>query len=337
MKAYELQAVGDLSGLKCVERPEPEVTAGKILVRVRACSLNFRDLIVMKGAYGKVSLPLVPLSDGAGEVVAVGAGVTSWKPGERVAGTFFQRWASGPITVDAMKTAQGGGSTPGMLAELVSLYEEGAVRIPDGMSFEEAATLPCAALTAWNGLVEQAGVKPGETVVLQGTGGVSLFGLQIAKLLGAKTILTSSSDEKLARAVTLGADATINYRREPDWDRKVLELTNGIGADHVLEVGGAGTFPKSLKAARVGGHIALIGVLSGVASELPVTDILMKSLRITGIYVGSRSMFESMNRAMAHHKLRPIIDRVFPFAEAKAAYEHLASGSHFGKVVIAVP
>lgn len=337
MKAYELQATGSLDGLRLADRLQPQAAHGQIVVKVRAASLNYRDLIVMQGAYGKVSLPLVPLSDGAGEVVAVGEGVTRWQSGDRVAGTFFPDWHSGPVTAETTKAAQGGGSTHGMLAEFVALSEQGAVRVPEHLSFEEAATLPCAALTAWNALVDQGRVHAGETVVLLGTGGVSLFGLQIAKLHGARTIITSSSDEKLARAAALGADATVNYRTNPDWEKKVLELTGGRGADHILEVGGAGTFAKSLRAARIGGHVALIGVLAGVASELRVTDILMKSLRVTGIYVGSRAMFESLNRAVSQHQLKPVIDRTFPFAEARAAYEHLQSGLHFGKVVISIP
>lgn len=334
MKAYELQATGSLDGLRLVDRPEAKPAHGQIVVRVRAASLNYRDLIVMQGAYGRVSLPLVPLSDGAGDVVAVGGGVVRWQPGDRVAGTFFPEWLAGPVLAETTKAALGGGSTDGMLAEFVTLSQHGAVRVPEHLSYEEAATLPCAAVTAWNALVEQGGVKAGETVVLLGTGGVSLFGLQIAKQHGARTIITSSSDEKLARAVALGADATINYRTTPDWEKQVLELTGGHGADHVLEVGGAGTFAKSLRATRVGGHVALIGVLAGVASELRVTDILMKSLRVHGIYVGSRAMFESLNRAVTQHQLKPVVDRVFPFAEARAAYEHLHSGKHFGKVVI---
>jgi NADPH:quinone reductase-like Zn-dependent oxidoreductase len=309
MKTYELQATGSLDGLRLVDRPQPQPAPGQIVVKVRAVSLNYRDLIVMQGAYGKVSLPLVPLSDAAGEVVALGDGVTSWQPGDRVAGTFFPDWLAGPVTPDSTKTARGGGSTNGMLSEFVTLSEQGAVRVPEHLSFEEASTLPCAALTAWNALVEQ----------------------------GARTIITSSSDEKLARAVALGADDTINYRTTPDWEKSVLELTGGLGADHVLEVGGAGTFAKSLRATRVGGHVALIGVLAGVATELRVTDILMKSLRINGIYVGSREMFESLNRAVTQHQLKPVIDQVFPFAGARSSYEYLQSGRHFGKVVIAIP
>jgi NADPH:quinone reductase-like Zn-dependent oxidoreductase len=223
-----------------------------------------------------------------------------------------------------------------MLAEFVVLSEQAAVRVPDHLSFEEAATLPCAGLTAWHALVAQGGIKAGETVVLLGTGGVSLFALQFAKLHGARAIITSSSDDKLARARLLGADETINYRTHPNWEEKVSELTAGRGADHVIEVGGAGTFAKSLRAVRPGGHVALIGVLAGVATELRMTDILMRSLRVHGIFVGNRDMFEAMNRAIGQHKLKPVIDLVFPFAKARAAYEYLQTGQHFGKIVISV-
>jgi NADPH:quinone reductase-like Zn-dependent oxidoreductase len=336
MKAFELQSTGNLDGLVLVERPEPTAGPGQIVVRVRAAALNYRDLLVMQGAYGRATLPLTPLSDGAGEIVAVGTGVTQWSIGDRVAGTFFPDWHSGPINGAVMKAARGGGVTPGMLAEFVVLSEDGAVRVPKHLSDEEAATLPCAAVTAWNALIEQGNLKSGETVVLLGTGGVSLFGLQIAKLHGARVIITSSSDEKLSRARSLGADHTINYRTIPDWDRQVLELTNGIGTDHVLEVGGAGTFAKSLRATRVGGHVALIGVLAGLAGELRMTDILMKSLRVNGIYVGSRSHFESFNRSVEHHQLKPVIDRSFRLKDCRAAYEHLIGATHFGKVVISL-
>lgn len=336
MKAYELQATGDLDGLALVDRPQPEPGAGEILVRVHAVSLNYRDLLVANGSYGKMSLPLVPVSDGAGEVTAIGAGVTRFKVGDRVAATFFPDWIGGEVTPERTRTARGAGATSGMLAEFVAINQEAATTIPAHLGFEEAATLPCAALTAWHALVEQGHVKSGETVVLLGTGGVSLFGLQIAKMHGANTIVTSSSDEKLARARMLGADATINYIATPNWEEKVIELNGGRGADHVIEVGGAGTFAKSLKATRPGGHVALIGVLAGLSTELRVTDILMKSLRVNGIYVGSRDMFEDMNRAFTLHHLKPIVDKVFSFAQAKAAYEYLQSGRHFGKIVISL-
>lgn len=298
MKVFELQAIGNLNGLVQVDRPDPQPGPGQIVIRVRAVSLNYRDLLVVNGTYGKISLPLIPTSDGVGEVTAVGEGVTRWKSGDRVAATFFPDWIGGELAPERTRAARGAGSTNGMLAQYVVLSESAAVRVPEHLTFEEAATLPCAALTAWNALVEQGHVKSGQTVVLLGTGGVSLFGLQFARMHGARTIITSSSDDKLNRARNLGADETINYRTTPNWEERVLELT-GRGADHVLEVGGAGTFAKSLKATRPGGHVALIGVLAGVATELKVTDILMKSLRVQGIFVGNRDMFEAMNRAIA--------------------------------------
>ena len=333
MNAYELQTIGTLDGLDQVDRPRPEPGPGQIVVRVRAVSLNYRDLLVVNGSYGKITLPLIPLSDGAGEVTVVGEGVTRWKTGDRVAATFFPNWIAGALTPERTRAARGAGSTPGMLSEFVVISEQGVVGIPEHLSFEEAATLPCAALTAWNALVEQGQVRSGQTVVLLGTGGVSLFALQFARMHGARTIITSSSDDKLARARQLGADEAINYRKHPNWEEQVHELTDG-GADHVIEVGGSGTLAKSLRATRPGGHIALIGVLSGVATELKVTDILMKALHVHGIYVGSRDMFEAMNRAIAQHRLKPAIDLVFPFGKARAAYEYLQSGQHFGKIAI---
>lgn len=334
MKVYELQAVGNLNGLTQVERPDPEPGPGQIIVRVRAVSLNYRDLLVINGSYGKISLPLIPISDGAGEIIKIGQGVARWKVGDRVAATFAPDWISGDPIPERTKSARGAGSTNGMLAEQVLMSDQAVVRIPDHLSFEEAATLPCAAVTAWNALVVKGELKAGETVVLQGTGGVSLFALQFAKLHGARTIITSSSDQKLGRAQQLGAHETINYRTTPNWEEKVSELTGGRGADHVIEVGGAGTFAKSLRAVRPGGHVAVIGVLAGLATELRLTDILMRSLRIHGIFVGNRDMFESMNRAIGLHSLKPVIDLAFPFANASAAYEYLQSGQHFGKIVI---
>ena len=336
MRVYELQAVGNLNGLVETDRPYPEPGPGQIVVRVRAVSLNYRDLLVANGSYGKLSLPLVPVSDGAGEVAVIGDGVTRWKTGDRVAATFFPDWIGGDVSAERTRSARGAGATGGLLSEFVVLPESAMVRIPAHLSYEEAATLPCAALTAWNALVELGRVRSGETVVLLGTGGVSLFGLQIARMHGARTIVTSSSDDKLKRARSLGADETINYRTFPNWEEKVFELTGGRGADHILEVGGAGTFAKSLRATRPGGHVALIGVLAGVATELKVTDILMKSLKVHGIFVGSRDMFESMNQAISHHQMKPVIDLVFPFSKARAAYEYLQSGQHFGKVVIGI-
>lgn len=336
MKVCELQAIGNLNGLAHVERPHPEPGPGQVVVRVRAVSLNYRDLLVVNGTYGKISLPLVPASDGAGEVTVIGDGVTRWKTGDRVAATFFPDWIGGELSPERTKSARGAGSTEGMLSEFVILPESSLVRIPNHLSFQEAATLPCAALTAWHALVELGQVKAGQSVVLLGTGGVSLFALQFAKLHGAQAIITSSSDAKLERARKLGADNTINYRTTPNWEEQVHELTGKRGADHVIEVGGAGTFAKSLRAARPGGHVAMIGVLAGLATELKVTEIVMKSLRVNGIFVGSRDMFEAMNRAIAQHQLKPVVDLVFPFAEVRAAYEYLQSGQHFGKVVISL-
>ncbi|HEU4533227.1 MAG TPA: NAD(P)-dependent alcohol dehydrogenase, partial [Polyangiaceae bacterium] len=264
MRAYEIQTANGIDGLKLVERPAPSPGPGQVLVRMRAASLNYRDLLAVEGRYpgGALPLPLVPLSDGAGEVTAVGAGVTGLRPGDRVASSFFQGWVDGPFDSKKGATALGG-AIDGVLAEQVVLEAAGAVKFPDYLSFEEAATLPCAAVTTWVGLVEMGGLKAGETVLAQGTGGVSIFALQIAKALGARALLTSSSDEKLARGKELGADGLINYKKEPDWAAKALELTGGRGVDVILEVGGAETLPQSIKATRVGGHVTLTGLLTG--------------------------------------------------------------------------
>jgi len=294
----------------------------------------------VKGFYNpKMELPRIPCSDGAGEVVAVGDGVTRVAVGDRVCGIFMQRWLDGPLTAERSKAALGG-DVDGMLTEYALLTQDGVVRFPEHLSYEEAATLPCAGVTAWNAL-HHAGevahpVLPGETVVLQGTGGVSLFALQLAKLLGATVIGTSSSDEKLKRAYGLGLDAGCNYRERPEWSKWVAEMTGGRGADRIIEVGGASTFGHSLRAARVGGMVAQIGVLSGSATSEPLalTPILHKQLRVQGIYVGSRTMFEQMNTVIAKAELHPIIDRVFAFDQAREAFLHMESAAHFGKIVI---
>jgi NADPH:quinone reductase-like Zn-dependent oxidoreductase len=331
MKAYQIQTAAGIDGLKLVDLPEPKPSVGQVLIRVRATSLNYRDTAVASGKYPGQALPVIPLSDGAGEVVAIGEGVSRVKVGDRVAGIFFQDWIAGKLTREKIKSALGG-AINGMLAEYTVLNQDGVVILPEHLSYEEGATLPCAAVTAWQA-VHQGGLTAGETVLLLGTGGVSIFALQFAKILGAKVIITSSSDEKLAKAKQLGADETINYRTCPDWEKKVYELTQKQGVDQVIEVGGAGTLEKSLKSAAVGGRISLIGILAG-AGEVNHTQILMKSINVQGIYVGSREMFEAMNRAIALHRIKPIIDRVFPFNEALDAYRYLQSGSHFGKVVI---
>jgi len=300
---------------------------------MRACSLNYRDLMMVKGQYNPSQrLPLIPLSDGVGEVVQVGEGTRRVKLGDRVAGAFLQRWIDGEFNPEARGSTLGG-PLDGMLTEARVLSEEGLVRVPEHLSDLEAACLPCAALTAWHALVFCGRIKAGDTVLLQGTGGVSIFGLQFARLAGARPLIISSSDEKLQRARQLGAWQTVNYRNTPDWDKKVRELTGG-GADLVLEVGGAGTLARSLNAVRLGGSIQVVGVLGGVNVELPVTSILMKGACLQGIFVGSRRMFEEMNRAIAASGLKPVVDRVFPFAEAPAAFSHMESGQHFGKIVI---
>ena len=334
MKAYEIQKTFGLDALTLVERDEPIPGPGHVLVRVAAASLNFRDLVTVQGIYNpKQPLPLVPLSDGVGEVVRLGGGVTRVAVGDRVAGAFFQRWISGPPTKAKLLSALGG-PLDGMLADHVVLHEEGVVAVPAHLGAEEAATLPCAAVTAWSALVELGGLKPGETLLLLGTGGVSISALQFARVIGARVIITSSNDEKLERARALGAAETINYRAVPEWDRKVRELTGGVGADHVLETGGGGTFPRSVRATRIGGTISLIGSLSGVTTQVNLAPILMQNIRVQGLIVGSREAFEAMNRAVALHRLRPVVDRIFPFAEARAAFEHMAAQGHFGKIVI---
>lgn len=336
MKAWEIKDTFSIDGLTLSERPDPALPAGHIRVRVKAVSLNYRDLATVKhGGARQVRLPLIPCSDGAGEVVETGPGVTRVKTGARVAGTFFQNWLAGDIRTEHFASALGG-SVDGMLADRVVLHEDGVVSVPDYMTYEDAATLPCAAVTAWQGLVTKGNMKAGDTILVQGTGGVSIFALQFGVMAGARVIITSSSDEKLARAKQLGAWATINYKTTPDWAKRTLELTNGEGVDHVVEVGGAGTLEQSFKAARVGGTVSLIGVLTGFAGKIDPYPVLTKGLRLQGIYVGSREMFEAMNKALAIHQTKPVIDRVFPFTEARAALSLMESAAHFGKIVISV-
>ncbi|HWO00252.1 MAG TPA: NAD(P)-dependent alcohol dehydrogenase [Blastocatellia bacterium] len=334
MKAFEIQNKFGLESLTLVERPTPVATPFQAVVKVRAVSLNYRDLLTVEGKYNpRLALPLIPVSDGAGEVVEIGEGVTRVKVGDRVAANFAQKWFGGE-PARAKLGASLGGPLDGMLAEYRALNEEGLVHIPAHLSDEEAATLPCAGVTAWNSLMKMGGLTAGETVLVQGTGGVSIFALQFAKLAGAQVIVTSSSDEKLARAKKLGADFGINYKTNPDWDKRAKELTGGLGVDHVIEVGGAGTFGKSLRAIKIGGHISLIGNLSGNSTEVNLVQILMQNVRIQGVLVGSRDCFEAMNRSITLHKLHPVVDRVFAFEEAPKAFEHMATGSHFGKICI---
>jgi NADPH:quinone reductase-like Zn-dependent oxidoreductase len=333
MKVYEIRDRFGLDALTPAERPQPQPGSGEVLVRIKAASLNYRDLMVVKGVYNpKMPLPRIPVSDAVGEVTALDPGVSRVKVGQRVAGIFMQKWVSGELDEAKARSALGG-AIDGLLAEYAVLHEDGVVVPPEHLSDEEAATLPCAALTAWHGLVTEGRVKPGDTVLLQGTGGVSIFALQFACLAGARTIITSSSDEKLQRARKLGASEGINYKTTPEWGDKVRELTGGRGVDHIVEVGGAGTLGQSLRAVRMGGQISLIGVLSGGGQANPM-PILMKNVRVQGIFVGSREMFEAMNRAIAAHGLRPVVDRVFPFAEAAEAFRHMEKAGHFGKICI---
>ncbi len=336
MRAYELQAPG-IDSLAIAERPSPKPGPGQVLVRIRAASLNYRDLLIARGGYGRgmKPLPLVPLSDGAGEVVETGAGVTRLQVGDRVAGNFFQTWVDGPFEADKGGSALGG-AIDGVLAEEV-LFEQGAaVKFPDALSYEEAATLPCAAVTAWVGLVELGKLAQGETVLAMGTGGVSIFALQIAKGIGARVLLTSSDDKKLARGKALGADGIINYKTTPGWDVRARELTGGRGVDHILEVGGASTQATSLGALRDGGHLTLVGLLGGDRADREAAEKNDRGIRVDSVYVGSARHFEALSAFIERTGLRPVVDRVFSFEQAKEAYRHLESGRHFGKVVIRV-
>ena len=334
MRAIEIQNKFGLESLTPVERPDPTAGPFQALLKLRAASLNYRDLLTVEGKYNpKLPLPLIPLSDGVGEVVAIGNGVTRVKVGDRVAANFSQKWLGGE-PARAKLGASLGGPLDGMLSEFRALHEDGLVHVPAHLTDEEAATLPCAAVTAWNSLINLGGLKAGETVLVQGTGGVSIFALQFAKLSGARVIITSRSDDKLERAKSLGADFGINYSTTPDWDKRAREITGGLGVDHIIEVGGAGTFPRSLRSIRIGGYIGLIGNLGGNATEVNLVQILMQNLRIQGVLVGSRDTFEAMNRAISLHQLHPVIDRVFSFDEARHAFEYMASGSHFGKICI---
>jgi len=304
---------------------------GEVLVGIKAVSLNYRDLLIAAGKYKHFAADVILASDAAGEVVAVGDGVTRFAIGDRVAGNFFQGWFDGGYRREHGKTSLGG-AIDGVLTTARLFDQRGLVHIPAHLTYEEAATLPCAAVTAWHALEA---TKPGDTILILGTGGVAVFGLQFAKMRGARVIITSSSDEKLAKAVALGADDTINYRTTPEWEKEVLRLTDGRGADNVLELGGAGTMAHSLAAVRPGGQVSVIGIVTGTIEPLNIASIL-PNVRLQGIYVGSVAMFEEMNRAIALHQMRPVIDRVFAFDEAPEALRYLEAAQHFGKVVIKV-
>ena len=333
MRVAQIAAFG-VDSLRFVEQLTPQPGPGEVLVKIHAISFNYRDLMVIKGLYNpKMRLPRIPCSDGAGEVAAIGDGVTAFKVGDRVAGIFMQNWLDGPPTPDKVKGALGG-DIDGMMAEYVVLKESGLVAVPSHLSYEEAATLPCAAVTAWNALAA-GNLKPGATVLILGTGGVSIFALQFARMMGLRVLGISGSQGKLDRAHSLGLAAGLNYRETPDWDRWVLDQTGGEGADLVVEVGGIGTLPRSLRALRMGGVIAQIGVLTGPSDPLPLPLILHKQAHIRGMYVGSRRDFLEMNRAIALAELRPVLER-FPWAEAHAVLARMEAASHFGKLVLKV-
>jgi NADPH:quinone reductase-like Zn-dependent oxidoreductase len=337
MRLYCFPQAAGIDTLERREEPTPTPGRGQILVRMRAASLNYRDLGVAAGRSPRGPLPanLIPLSDGAGEVVATGPEVTRVKPGDRIAGLFMQTWLGGemePAHVDSSR----GGAIDGVLADYVVFDQNGVVPLPEHLSFEEGATLPCAGVTAWNALYNGRPLKTGETVLVLGTGGVSVFALQFAHAAGARVIATSSSDGKLAQAKALGASDGVNYRQHPDWHHEVLRLTNGRGVDHVVEVGGAGTLARSVEACRIGGQVHLIGVLTGGGGEINPTPVLRRNITLRGIYVGSRQMFEAMNAAISLHRIAPVIDRVFDFDQAADAYRYLTAQSHVGKVVIRI-
>ena len=334
MKAWRITNFG-IDNLSLDELPKPQPGPGQVLVAVHAVSLNFRDLSMVRGTYNpRLKMPRIPCSDGAGVIDAVGEGVTSVKAGDKVAGIFMQNWLEGAPSSDKQKGALGG-DIDGMLAEYVLLSEAGVVPVPTHLSHEEAATLPCAGVTAWNAVVNAGATRPGDTILIQGTGGVSIFALQFGKALGARVLGTSSSDEKLARAKALGLDASTNYHQGPNWESWAIEQSGG-GVDLVVEVGGAGTLGKSLQAVRTGGVVAQIGVLTGVEQSLAIGPILHKQIQLKGIYVGSREHFLEMNRAITQLAIRPVVDMVFPFGEARRAYKTMEEASHFGKIVIAV-
>jgi NADPH:quinone reductase-like Zn-dependent oxidoreductase len=333
MHALVLDGDAGIEHLALVERPAVDPGPGQVRVAIKAASLNYRDLATIMNPGIKPRLPLVPLSDGCGVVEAVGDGVSRVKAGDRVAPLFFQGWAGGDPTRMALATALGG-ALDGVAQQRITLSEQGVSKVPDSLSDEEGACLPCAGLTAWRALMVEGRVKPGDVVLVQGTGGVSIFALQFAKAAGATVIATSSSDAKLERAKALGADHLINYRSTPEWAHAARTLTGGLGVDHVIEVGGAGTFAQSIQAIRLGGHIHVIGVLSGFSNDVNVAAIFGANAHISGITVGSREQFEAMVRAIVANGIKPVVDKRYPLAAAQDAFRAMQAGEHFGKIVL---
>ena len=336
MKAYQIKAGRQIAGLEQVQRSNPVPAAHEVHVRIHAVSLNYRDLMIADGKYLSTGdAPVIPCSDGAGKVIAVGAQVTRFRVGDRVTTSFFPDWVHGAPT--PKNTANPlGALVDGVLAEELVLHEEALVAIPPHLSYAEAATLPCAGVTAWNALFVEGGLRAGDSVLLLGTGGVSVWALQLAKAAGLRTIITSSSDEKLERARTLGASATINYKTTPEWQDEVLRLTDGRGVELVLEVGGQGTLTRSIASVRMGGTVAIIGAVSGFGGDFNPFALIGGAKRLSGIFVGSRSMLEDLNRFLSVTGIHPVVDRVFPFDDAREAYTHLEQAGHFGKLVIEV-
>ena len=335
MRVFQVEGNWGIENLKISIRPDPEPGPGQVLLRMRASSINYRDPIVPLKAYGSQSgeLPLIPVSDGVGEVVEIGAGVTRVKVGDRACPAYFQTWISGEP--DANRLTQSlGGPLDGTMAGLMCLSEEGVVKVPEYLTELEASTLPCAALTAWSALVECGRIRPGEQLLIQGSGGVALFALQFAKMLGAHVTVISSRDEKIARLKAMGADETINYSKTPEWGKAARALTNGRGFDHILELGGEKTLPQSLRCIRPGGTLSMIGILSGAAMSTSLGLIITRQVRMQGITVGHRDGFEAMLRAMSQHQIHPVIDKVFNFEELKASFDYIKSGQQFGKICI---
>ena len=336
MKVFQIQDDWGMEHLKLATRPDPRPGPGQVLLRMKAASLNYRDLLVPYRGYGSFTgeLPLIPISDGVGEVVEIGAGVTRVKLGDRVCPCFNQAWIAGEANLDRLAGVTLGGPIDGAMAELMCLPEGGVVKVPAHLTHEEAATLPCAALTAWSAVVIHDNLGPGSKVLVQGTGGVALFALQFAKLRGAHVTIISSSDEKIAKAKALGADAAINYLKTPEWYKATREITAGRGYDHIVELGGEKTLPQSLRCIRPGGTLSMIGVLSGSMLSAPLGLVVTRQVRLQGISVGHRDGLEAMMRAIEEHELKPVFDRVFAFEELKEAMAYLKSGAHFGKICI---
>ncbi|HKU05231.1 MAG TPA: NAD(P)-dependent alcohol dehydrogenase [Bradyrhizobium sp.] len=336
MKVYELQGPGGVDAMMLVEKATPVPGPGQVLVKLKAATINYRDLLTVKGGYGsRQKFPLVPLSDGAGVVESVGSGVTRFKPGDRVIGSFFEGWLGGEPNEEKMRSNLGG-ALDGVLSEYRLWPAAALVRTPDHLSDAEAASLPCAGLTAWSAVVKLGNIRPGQTVLTQGTGGVSIFALQFAKMSGARVIATSSSEAKIEKLKSLGADVTVNYKTTPEWGKLARQMT-GHGVDLVVEVGGVGTLNESIRATKIGGTIAFIGVLAGrpeQESRLPL--MVMQQQRLQGTTVGSVEDLQAMADAIAANRMTPVVDKVFAFTEARAAFAHMASGAHFGKVAIAI-